>query len=356
MSTQSSSRPQHGSGVAVNRNGTLELSEYAYRQIQENRRNETTTRENAVRTNASMPPDTWSTVDDTVYRTFTDTLTIVDDLRSAGLVTQRDIMAKFDYWPVLDDEGQASVDMDPETEVAESSLTSDMVVVPVPIIHDAFSLGFREGPAEAEAVGDSLDTLGLSVTARHVAERIERLFVPDPAAAPYTVNDQGRGAQLYGLTNHPDANTGTFSADWRTTATAADGTTFRDDVRAMRSVLKSDNNVSPGGQGYWFYLGSGLYDALDDADPEGTGDQTIRDRVEGLANIGRVRELEYLPDGSALMFRPTEDVIDVGVARDIQAVQWEDPFRDHWRQLASIYPRVKSTASGQSGIAFWTAP
>jgi hypothetical protein len=330
-------------------NGSLDLTEYAWKQIQDARQGQSTARANALYTNASLPENSWEAVDDAVYRTMDDTLTIVSDLRTAGLRVNTDLMTKIDQWNVVDDMGEASVDMDPETAETESSVAFGMEGVPVPIVHDDFSLGFREAPSPdgQNPSNVSLDTLGATVTSRNVAETLEDLVWNGWGQ---TIGSSGDSFQLYGLTNHPDANTGTTSADW-----TADNTVIRDDFRAMRAILKNDNDFNPAGTGYWVYLGTEYYDTLDDIDPDGDGNLTVRDRIENLASISRIREAEYLPGKSVLMFRPTEDVIDLGIARDPQPVQWEDPFRDHWKVLAAMYPRVKSTKSGQSGIVYWTA-
>lgn len=352
MSTDSNSTPQTHRyyGDTIRHNGSLEMGQYERQQLRDAKQGRANARTEAVRANASLPQDSWTVVDQAVYDTYEDVVRLVNDLRSAGLVTETDIMAKFDHWNVVDAEGNASMDMDPETAEAESTVGFDQDGVPVPIFHDDFSLGFRDSPANSEAVGESLDTLGPTVSARLVSELIEATFIGNAGGTPFSVGN-GDMATLYGMTNHPSINTGSTGSDWEVDSSGARG-----DLRAMRSVLKSDNNVRPGGTGYWTYFGSSYWDELDDIDADGSGDLLLRDRVENLSNITLQGELDFLPDKSILMFRPTEDVVDVGVASDIQAVQWESPFRDHWKTMASIYPRVKSTSSGQSGIAFYTAP
>lgn len=327
------------------------VTEFAQRQMRDTQQGRANMRQYATRVNASLPERSWTTVDDTVYETQDQTLRLVSDLRSAGLVTQTDILTKIDTWPLVDDEGSARMAMSPEVNDDESAVRFGDDGVPVPVVFDTFSLGFRENPspdseATPSAVEDGLDTLGVSTTTRNVNELLESTFIDGWSE---TINWSGDGYTLYGLTNHPQTNTGTVAADW-----TVDNSVIRDDIRAMRSVLKNDNNYSPGGTGYWLYLGTEFYDTLDDADPEGSGDTTIRDRVENLANISAVRELDYLGSKEALMFRPTEDVIDVGVAAEVQPVMWEDPFRDYWAILGSVYPRVKTTLTNQSGIVHYT--
>lgn len=309
------------------------------------------------RVNASLPPDTWKSMDTSVYQAADDTLTIVNDLLNAGLRYPVDIRAKYDTWGIIDDTGSARVGMTPEAKNEESDVTSAEDGSPIPIIDDGYSIGFREEPVTADRLPQNgLDTTKATVAGRHVSEAVESMFVD---AEPIQITGAGgEGYTLSGMTDHPDTATGNTSADWTT-----DNTAIRKDFRAARSLLKNKRNYRPGGVGFWAYLGTDYYDILDDADPEGNGNITVRDRVEKLSNISRIREADFLDSKSMLMFRPTEDVIQVGVGADMSTVQWEDPFRDHWRAIASMYPRIKRTfaADGvdsefQNGILYWTSP
>jgi hypothetical protein len=350
MSTNANSSdhlPPIRANLGRNENFIRSAGRYARQQIRDTQYGKSTARTNALRTNASLPENSWEAVDNAVYRTQQETLRLVQDLRAAGLTYNLgDLMAEVDTWHILDESGSADIDMDPETATAESSVSYGMDGTPVPIIHDDFSIGFREGPAEGEGVGESLDTLGATVASRHVAEAIESMFVD---ASSLQITSGSDAFQLYGMTDHPATATGTTTADW-----TADNTVVRDDIRAMRSVLKNDRNYNPS-PGYWLYLGTEYYDVLDDADPEGDGNQTIRDRVENLSGIAQIREMQYLPNKSALLFRPTSDVIEVGMANDVQTVQWESPFRDNFKIMAAFYPRIKKTADDETGILYWTA-
>lgn len=323
-----------------------DLPEFALRQLVESKQGRSNTRTRAL--NASLPEGSWEVVDETVIRTQEQDLRLVSDLQGAGLVTQRELSTKIDTWPRVDDRGEAEIAMSPDPATEEGSLTWDDDGVPVPVIYDHFSLGFRETPSDesGRSTEEDLDTLGVSTTTRRVDEAVEKLFVE---GWDRSINSGGDGYTLYGLTNHPQANTGTVTEDW-----TDDNTVIYDDVRRMRRIVKNDNEFSPGNVGYWLYLGTEFYDVLDDPDPDGSGDQTVRDRVAGLSNIEQIRELDYLGDKEALLFRPTEDVVDVGIASDIQPIMWESPFRDHWAVLGAVYPRVKSTLTGQSGVVHFT--
>lgn len=340
MSISSSGDTTKPGKPSVEQRGEVEWTDWAWKQFTAN-----TNESKQLRANASLPEDSWNVMDDAVYNTIDDVLTVVQDLRGAGLTTPTSIYNKTIEWNVVDGSHTPSVDMDPETATEEGNVTYDIRGVPLPIVHDDYSIGFRDRPEDMP--GDSLDTLNATVASRAVGETLENLTLN---GWERTLNTPSDNYSLYGLTNHPDVNTGTLS-DW----TASTGN-IRSDLRAMISVLKNDNNMRPGGQGYWVYLARDLEDRLNDIDDEGSGDMLARDRLESLSEIGRIGASDYLPAGSALMFRPTNDVVDLAIAEDFQTIEWEGPagFRDHYKVMASMAPRVKSTRSGQCGIAFYS--
>lgn len=353
--------------VTRNQEALSEMPQHAYEQLLDAQRGRNNARKRIVartnkaaeqgRINAALPPEAWESMDTAVYQAAEDTLTLVQDLLGAGLRHSVDIRAQYDTWGIIDDTGAAHVGMTPEAQEPESDVTAGEDGSPIPIIDDGYSIGFREEPLDTSRLPEaSLDTTKATVAGRHVSEAVESMFVDSDEIQITGVG--GEGYTLYGFTNHPDTATGNTSADWTT-----DETVIRDDVRAMRRLLKNDRNYKPGGTGYWVYMGEEFYDTLDDIDPDGDGNLTVRDRIENLSNISRIREMDYLPEKSVMMFRPTEDVVEVGVGAEMNSVQWEDPFRDHWRAMASMYPRIKRTFAADglnsqymNGIVYWTAP
>lgn len=346
-----------GVRIRKNKNALTDMPGHAYQQVLEAERGENATRANVVRTNASVPPDSWEDMDDAAYRTGERVRTIVQDLMDMGLTHSVPITAKHDTWGIIDDSGSATVGMTPEAQEPESSIIVEDDGSPVPIIDDGFSIGFREEPVNDSRLPESYDTTHVTVASRHVNEAAEEMFVD--ASNIQVTGSTGEGYTLYGMTDHPQTATGNTSADWTT-----DNTVIRSDLRDMRAILKNDRLFRPGDVGYMVYMGQDYYDTLDDADPEGDGNQTVRDRVENLSNIRDVKEADFLPDKSVLMFRPTEDVVQVGMGTSgEQTVQWEDPFRDHWRILMSVYPRIKRVIAPDglgtdytNGIIYWTSP
>ena len=307
-----------------------------------------------LRANASLPKQAWVGIEDAVYPAMDDVLTIVADLRQAGLTTNESVMNKVTEWHKQDYTAEATVSMDPETETDEGHVEYDLDGSPIPLIHSDFSLGFREtgsegGPPGGMA-GEDIETLNAEGSGRVVAEAMEKLVLNgwEPTIGGNDLGGTQDGYTMYGLTNHPSAHTGNLS-DWLSAPED-----IRSDLKdAMARDLK-DDNFRPTNQGYWVYIGEDLEDVLDDPDPEGTGDRLVRDRIENLNFVGNLRVSEFLDPDACLMFRPTRDVVDLSIALEEQVVQWEDPFRDYFKTVTGFTPRVKDTMRGQCGIAYYT--
>ena len=294
-----------------------------------------------LRNNSSLPPDAWQSIDDTLYRNFDDTLRVVQDLRAAGLTTQESIYSKESVWDLLGGEHEASVDMDPETATDEGAVTYDRDGVPLPLVHDDFSIGFRDEAPQGERKGGGLQSLNAEEATRSVAEALERLAL---------YGDErfrgGKGYDLWGLANFPNAHTGTLG-DWETNPNSA-----RDDFRAMMNDIRGDE-IFPGNGGYWTYISRDLEYDLDNFDDYGDGDTTIRERLNNLSGLGRIEVSDYLDSGTAVTFAPRREVIDLAVMQEESVIQWDDPLRSRFKVLSGMVPRVKETYDGQVGIAVY---
>lgn len=336
--------------INVGQQSRGQFTRHARKQMRDAKNNSAETR-----TNAALATDSWSVLDDTVYDVYHETSRFVERLRQMGLQHTADFMAEFDFWNTRADYGKAQVGQTVEATNSEGAVTHGRDGTIIPAIHDDFVVRYREGAAEdgIGATEEDFDTAGLEGTTRRVVETIERLFIGD-SDLEYAINDGQDMVELHGVTTHPDIGSDTATTDW-----ASDPTVARDDVRSMRSVLKNDNQVRPGNTGYDLYVGTTWYDALDDYEVVGSSDyptgKTMRDAVADLANINEVIELDFMDPKSAFLMRPTSDVLEVGVANDVQTLQWDGPFSENYKVLASMYPRIKVTKEGQVGIHQLTA-
>lgn len=337
---------------SVSLSQNADLPRTVWRQLADAKQGQATERQN-IKANAALPPDSWEARDDAVYTTMEQSLVLVNALRQAGLTySSITLDAKYDTWGLIDDRGSADVRMDPETEHRESAVTFGEDGAPVPVVQDGYSIGFRDNPYQDARMPESLDETQDQVITRHISETVEEMFV-NGSQFDLTVGtaNGNQGYTLYGMTDHPATAKNTMDSDWTTSQASV-----YDDIVRMRSVLKNDRQYSTSGVGYWLGLGSEYMDVLDQPDSTFDNSQTLRQRVDGMSSISRVMEIDYLDPKSALMFRPTRDVIEVGIAADLTPVQWEDAYRSHRDIIASLYPRIKQTPDGVTGIAYFTAP
>lgn len=340
------------------------LGPYAREQLRDHRAGKTTARDRAVRVNqqavregrinSALPEDAWVDMADTTTAVVRDELRLVSDLTGTVGTHQVSINAKLDTWGITKTHGSAELGMDPDVATGESTVSFGEDGSPVPVAYDPYSIGFRDGPVDSSRMEGSLEVQHAANSTRLVSQLIEQVFV-DASGFDIDVYDSDQGYDLFGMTDHPSTATGNTTTDWTVDGNESD---IRNDFRDARSVLKNDRNYTPD---FAVYLGNEYYDELDDADPEGDGNQTVRDRVENLSGIRWIRELDALPEKSMLMFKPSPDVLQVGQALDVMTLQQEDMLTDNFLTMGAMYPRIYQqynveTESLQNGILYWTSP
>lgn len=332
--------------MATRPNDISDVPQYARRQMLADDR-----QRKALRANASLPKQAWVGIEDAVYPAMDEVLTIVSDLRDAGLTHDEDVLNKVTEWHKQDYQAEAVVSMDPETETGtENNVEYDLDGSPIPLIHSDFSLGFRETGTAENISTDDIETLNAEGAGRVVAEAMEKLALYgwEPTIGGEDLGGTQDGYTMYGLTNHPSVHQGTLG-DWTTNPEV-----IRDNLKDQMARDLKDDEFRPTGEGYMVYVGEDLEDVLDDPDPEGSGDRLIRERIENLNFVGELKTSQFLEPDATLMFRPTRDVVDITFALEEQVVQWEDPFRDYFKTVTAMTPRVKDTLRGQCGIAYYT--
>lgn len=323
----------------------MSIPHYARQQI------ETAGRANAqVRANSSLPNKVWEAISQQIIEHKGKSETLVADLRAEDLEDSTAILQDESItWERADPRGSATVAMSLETRDDESSGTLGPQGTALPCIFDSYSIGIRERPGSGRGQNIDIDNWREQTATENVEAAWESLVINGwPASFQFDALPP-----VYGLTTHPDANTGQLS-DWSTDGPGGSNAgVIRGDYRKAIQMLK-DDQFRPNGTPYWSYISTALEDRLNDADAEGSGDQIVRDRIERLSSIGKVEVSEYLEGESMLLFRPTADVIDLEIVEDIQAVQWSNgpETRDNFMQWSCMAPRVKSTKARQSGIAY----
>jgi len=297
------------------------------------------------RANAQLQKDEWISLDERLIQIAQKELVVVNDLREAGLTINEDLSTLIHEWQGTNEFSGPDIDMGAETSSSEDGSTFSLHGVPLPIVHKSFHIPHRHLLASRER-GTGLDTSNQSKAARKVSEGLDSLVFDGWTG-------QVEGYDVPGLRTHPDRNT-TTGNNWTDENTGTDE--IRDDVIGLVETLE-DNEYGPMGEPAWVYFGRGAWQELRRRD---TGTDQERGLLERLTNefgdVLDMRQAPTLPDGEAVCFLPTEDVVELAVASDMQNVEWEsnDGFVTHMKVMASMTPVIKSDDAAQSGVVHMT--
>ena len=300
--------------------------------------------------NSSLEYEEWKQISDRVVEVRDHSLGIINDLRSMGLTKPLSLAVMTDEWQTVDQiDGEAQVDMNPGTATESSDVVYGRDGAPLPIVHMDWQIDRRQLDV-SRANGTGVDTLVASQLTRKVSERLEALAV-DGWALGYD------GYTMDGFRTFEARNQYTGSS-W------TDGTSDADDIRTdiIGLIEKLEDDEFNNGN-YQLYLSKPQYRALRNtiADFGGgaTGDKNMRQRIKDefdeIGSINQVNEA-YLPAGEAFMFEPSPDVVELGVAEDVQPVEWETPsgWTTKMKIFAAMNVELKSTADNQCGIVHAT--
>lgn len=298
--------------------------------------------------NSSLQKDEWEDLQSTVIENRNQPLSIVNDLREQGLTRSMDLSTMTSIWQnVSEIPDGAEVTMNPGTRTDTDDVTHGTDGAPLPVVHMDWNID-RRMLMVSRNQGQGLDTVVPAQLTRHVQQKIENLVVNGWS---HTVD----GRTMDGLTDHSSRNTVTGS-NWDDDTTDAED--IRTDLLSGIEALENDEYQPP----YRLYLARNEWQVLRKtiADISGgdTSDINMRERVldEFDTEIEDIRVSPEISDGEYVMFKPTQDVISLGVAEDVQAVEWDSPdgWQHHFKILAAMNVELKDTEEGQMGVVHAT--
>lgn len=297
--------------------------------------------------NLQLDKDEWKTLDERLLRVAQENLTMVDDLRNAGLTVGTDLGTLIHEWQTTNEFSGADVDMNPDVAASEDATVITVDGVALPIVHKSFHIPFRTLLASRNR-GQALDVVNQGKAARTVMEGLEDLLVTGWGSTVGGYNVPG----LTGTNQESNINTDGAGSDWDAGATTA--ADIRADVLTQMEALE-DDNYGPEGTGYMYWLARDAYQALRAKDTGTDQERGVLERLEDEFvpdTLQFIKPADHLPSETAVMLKPIEDVIQVAVASDVQNVEWESNagFTTHMKVMGSVTPVIKSDQSGQSGI------
>lgn len=296
----------------------------------------------SLRTQDFLRKDAWTHMDDKVIEIARHRLRCVGDLMTRGLtysVPNALGVTKIE-WERMGDMGPAEMNMAGVTEGGNDTTEFDLVSMPLPIVHKDFWINIRKLEASRRD-GIPLDTTQVEVCTRKVSELIESMLVLGNTSL-------GANNPIYGYATAPNRVTGSTTASWATTT----GANILIDVLAMLEAAQADEMYGP----FVIYVSYGAMNNLMN-DYKAESDKTILQRILELDAIEAVRESYYIPNGdTVIMVQMTSDVVDIIDGIQPTVVQWDamGGMVSHFKVMAILVPRVKSTFAAQSGIIHYT--
>lgn len=293
---------------------------------------------NVLRTNALLRHEEWLELDKAVVDTAKMRLNGIADLRAFGLVHPLGGLGSIlSGYELLSDMTDANVDMSGVTPGEEDAPEFSEVSVPVPITHKDFRVNIRKLEA-SRRLGDAIDVTAAQVATRKVVEKLEYMLF---RGSTLKVNAN----PIYGFTTHPSRNTysgadfGTISNIYLT-------------INGMVQAAEADRFYGP----YGLYVAGTQYAEMRAVYSDGSG-QTAMDRcLKSIPSLRYIKPADQLADGSLVLTQLTSDVVDLAIAQDIVAVQWdaEGGMIEKFKIFSAMVPRIKADAEGRCGVVHAT--
>ena len=293
---------------------------------------------------ATLRKDAWKLLDEAIVKVARERLTVVSDLRSAGLTFNiPDGMGTTVHeTETQSDITDARITMDPLTESENDRPEYDLVNLPLPFIHKNFSFTARQ-IATSRRSGSPLDTSMAELAARKVAEEAEKLLLGVSGSFTYG------GGTIFGYTNFPSRVTKVMTIPTGTATNAATITEILD----MRQSLNDNKHFGP-----YIMYNSPNWDAFLDEDfSSAKGDITLRERILKINNISSLKTADFLTAFQMIMVQTTSDVVREVIGMDITTLQWDTHggLKKNFKVMAILVPQLRADFNGNSGIAHGTS-
>ena len=285
---------------------------------------------NPISANATLREDEWQMIDERVNGVLRSRLTIMDDLRSRGLVEPISVGTVIRKTERLEDFEDAELSYDAETAPQKDRPSYLTESIPVPVIHKDFSINFRQLDA-SRTRGELLDTTSAELATRKVRDRVQALFTNGIATGGPT------GGGIPGLTTATNRLQVTLNNNWDA---AAD--TPVADVERMLAAAYNVNLFGP----FILYVPKNYWATVQE-DYETSGgaviNRTVTQRILDFTDIEELRPLDALADDNVVMVQMTREIIDASEAMPVTTVQWEkNPWVTNFRVMMIGGPQIKS--------------
>lgn len=293
-----------------------------------------------LRTLDTLSKDEWVQFDEALVAEGIIRLRGVADLLAAGLsINIPNAMGKTLFqWEKVTDMNPAEVSLSGIGRTEDDRQEFSLGNLPLPITHKDFNISLRQLEASRNR-GESLDTIQARTAGRLVSEQLEKML--------FQGGKTFGGNTIYGLTTHPNRNTGGYGTNGNWSQAAKTGADILADVLTMIKALEGDRMYGP----YWLYVASGASTKLEE-DFKANSDKTIRQRVLEVDRVQKIQVVDQMPADTVVMIQATSDVVAMVNGEPLQTVQWdvEGGFIVKFKAFAIQVPLIRADAQGRSGV------
>jgi uncharacterized linocin/CFP29 family protein len=295
-----------------------------------------------VHQNALLRKNEWEEIDAAVVDVARTSLNGIADLVAYGLVRPLGglgtIMSTYEQ---LGDMSAANISME-GVDGEKDRTTFTPQSIPVPLIHKEFTLSLRHLEA-SRRMGEGLDLTQVRTATRKVRDAAEGLLFNG------TGKVQVGGYTIYGYTTHTKRITDT--------ATNFGGGDFGTAGNGYKTIVGMINQLAAKGffGPYGVYVSRVQYGQL--LNQYGNLDRSeLAVILLSIPNLAFVKASDVLADGNLVVVQLTSDVVDLALAQDITAVQWDEKggMLSNFRVMGAMVPRVKFDANSACGVAHAT--
>ena len=294
-----------------------------------------------VNTHATLRKDDWKLLDDAIVKAAVERLSLVTDLRAAGLTfTIPQGMGKTVLeTETMTDVNDAVTSMDGLRESPDDRPEFELTNLPLPITHKDFMFSARQILCSRNG-GSPLDTTTAELAGRKVAEKIERLTLGRDTGTVFG------GGTVAGLINFTSTIGYTLTTPVGATAV---GTQLLADVLAMRAASVAAFHYGP-----WMLYVSPNWDTYLDQDFKTYSTISIRDRVKTVSGLIDIKTLDFLQSYDIVLVQMTSDIIRMVIGMDITTLQWDTKggMQKNFKVMAIMVPQCRSDINGNTGIVY----
>lgn len=320
--------------------GTLNPTQVAKAQLKANSVDE----RNRIRANAtSLSDDEWDTLDEAVFEPLRNNLVLTQAIEGAGLTHDLQWWENESTWGLRGGMTDAEHSMSLSTRSEEDVLAYGKQGTAIPYSIKDYRI--EENHLErSRQMGTAIDTAMASEASRQVAELVENTLLYGAPDLQWE-DMKGNVLETPGFLNVTGRAQQTASGAW------SNGDYAYSDVINAMGTLK-DLNYDPQGRGYWLLI-AGAQDTQFDEDYKVESDRSIRDKIQGHSNIANVQYVPEMPDGQALVIKPSERVFDLARLPDGPLnIEWSTHggTEVHNKVYHLAAPRIKHDTDGNTGI------